>query len=71
MELCVGQGFCQPVYNHLRSWNVLEVDLPSSHFIRNIVVLNVNMFCSSVIDKVIGKGNGSLIVIFERDGGVC
>lgn len=66
----MGESFYQPVCNYLRGWNILEVDLLSSYFITNIMVLNVNVFYSSVIGRVIGKYNRSLIITFERNGGV-
>lgn len=71
IELYVGKGFCQPVYHHLRDWNVLEVDLPSSYFIINVMMLNINVFCLSIIERVVGKNDRSLIVTFERDRDVC
>lgn len=71
MKLRIGESFCQLVRNYLEVWSVLEVDLPSSHCVTNLVILDVNMLCSSVIDKIISKGDGSLIVVLERDGGIC
>lgn len=71
MELGIGEGFYQPVRNHLRGWNVLEVDLPKNHFVINVVVLDVDMPYLIVINRVVGKDDGSLIVTFERDGGIC
>ena len=66
----MGESFCQPVCDHFRVWNMLEIDLPSSHFVTIIVLLDIDMLCSSVIDRIVDKGNESLIVTFERDGGV-
>lgn len=37
----------------------------------NVVILDVSVFYLSIINSVIDKGNRSLIIIFERDGGVC
>lgn len=48
----------------------MEVDSPSSHFVTNIVMLNVYVFCLSMVDGIEGEGDGSLIVAFERDGGM-
>ena len=45
----------------------MEVDSPSSHFVTNVVVLNVYVLRSSMVDRVVGEGNGSLIVAFEGD----
>lgn len=50
VELCVCKGFCQPIGNYLGSWNVLEVDPPSSHFVTDVVVLDVNVLCSSMVE---------------------
>ena len=71
VELRVGEGFCQLVCNHLWCWNVLEIDSLSSYFIANLVLLDVNVFFLSVIERIVGKGDGSLIVTFERDRGLC
>lgn len=38
-----------------------------SHFVTNIVVLNVNILHLSIIDKIISEGNKSLVVTFEKD----
>lgn len=67
----MGESFCQLVRNHLRGCNVLEIDLSSSHFITNVVMLNVNIFCLSILDIVVSKGDRSLIVTFKRDRDVC
>lgn len=48
----------------------MEVDLPSSHFVTNVVMLDINVLCLSMLDGVVAKGNGSLIVAFKRDEGV-
>lgn len=44
--------------------------MPNSHFVTDIVVLNVYVLYLSMVDRVIDKGNGPLIVAFERDRGV-
>lgn len=67
MELCVSEGFCQPVRNHLRHWNILEVDASRRHFVADVVVLDVNVLCLSMVDWVVGKSDRSLVVAFERD----
>lgn len=67
----MSEDFCQPVRNHLKDWNVLEVVFSSSHFVTIVVVLNVNLLYLCVINRVLGKGNGSLIVTFERDRDIC
>ena len=69
----MGESFCQPVCDYLRGWNVLEIDSPSSYFVTNVLVLDVDVLCLSVIDRVLDKYNGPLVVIFqgERDGQIC
>lgn len=50
MKLCVYESFYQPVRNDLKGLNILEVNSPSSQFIRNVVVLDVNVLCLSIMD---------------------
>lgn len=54
--------------DHLRRWNILEVNSPSSYLVTNVVVLNVNVLRSSVVGWIVGEGDGALVVAFERDG---
>lgn len=70
MELCVGKGFCQSLHNHLRGGNILKIDLLSSHFVILVVMLNINIPCSNVIDKIMSESNEFLIVSFARDGNI-
>lgn len=67
MKLCVGENFYQLVHDYLGVWNILEVDLSNSHFVINIVILDVTMLYLSGIDKIVDKGNRSLIVACERN----
>ena len=68
MELRVCKGFCQPIGNDLGSWDVLEINPPSSHFVTDLVVLDVNVLCSSMVDWVVGKSDRALVIAFEGDG---
>lgn len=46
----------------------MEIDLPSSHFATDVVVLNINVLRLSMEDWVVGECDGPLVVTFERDG---
>ena len=56
--------FFQRTKYHLRSWTVLEGDKPSSYFVTNIFVLEVNIICLSVMDWVVDKSNWAFVITF-------
>ncbi len=67
MELCIRNGFFQRVKYHFRSWNVLEGDKPSSYFVTNIFLLDVNIIRLSAMDWVVDKSNRAFVITFLED----
>ena len=55
VELDVCQGLPEAVSNHLISWNVGELDSSCSHLVTDVVMLDIDMFCLGVEDKVVCK----------------
>lgn len=55
------------MYNYFGGWNVLKIDLSTSYIVTNVIVMDVNVLYLSIVDKVIDKGNWSLIIIFDWD----
>lgn len=45
----------------------MEVDLPSSYIVTNVMVLDINILYLSMIDEIVYKYNWFLIVTFEWD----
>ena len=54
VEFNVGQCLCKAIGNHLISWYVRKYDSLCSYFITNVVVLNIDMFCTKVENRVLG-----------------
>ncbi len=67
IELCMRNRFFQRIKYHLRTWNVLEGDKPSSYFVTNIFVLDINIIGLSVMDWVVDKSNGAFVITFWED----
>lgn len=53
VELNICQGFCKIVDNHLISWNIRKLNSSYFYFITNIVVLNINILCLKMQDKIV------------------
>lgn len=70
VELCMCQGFCQTVGNHLASRHISQFDPPGLHLISNVVVLNIDVFGPGVKYWVVCQSKGSLVVALERNGEV-
>ena len=50
-----GQGLGWFFCNHFRGLNVVEFEYRIRNQLTYFVILNINMFCSGVIDGIIGK----------------
>ncbi len=53
VELDVCQGLREAVGYHLVSWNVEELDSSCSHLVTDVVMLDIDMFCPGVKDRVV------------------
>lgn len=53
VEFCVCQRLCQAVCNHLGGGHVGQLDSFRSNLISDIVVLDVNMLCSRVENRIV------------------
>lgn len=68
MELDVCQSLCQAICDHLIGWDVGKLDPFGSHLIADIMVLNVDVFCSRMENRIVGQGYGALVVSFQWQG---
>lgn len=68
MESDVRQGLCQAVCNHLLGWIVGELDPFRSHSVTDVVVLEVDVFCPRMKDRVVGESYGALVVTLQWNG---
>lgn len=53
MKLDVCQSLCKVVGNHLVSWNIKKFNSSCSYLITDVVVLDINILCSKVKDKIV------------------
>lgn len=67
VRFCINKGFYKAIRNYLKDLNILKIDLLSSYFVTNIIMINIYGFYLSIVDKILSKSNRSLIVIFKRD----
>lgn len=45
------------------------MDLFNSHFITDIMILNIYIFCLSMINRINSKNNRSLVITFKKNEG--
>lgn len=58
------KSFYQPVNHHLGSQIELEINPSRSHFVTDMVLLNVNVFGSNMVGKVVIKSEKVFVVKF-------
>lgn len=67
VKFCIHQKLDQAIGNHFVSEYVGDVNFSSSYLVLDIVMLDIDMFCLRVEDKVMSKSNESLIVSSQKD----
>lgn len=61
-ELALGKSFCQAVGNHLRGWDVGQVDSSREYLVSDVIMLDVDVLGSCMEDWIMSKCSRSLII---------
>lgn len=67
VELCMRQRLGLAVGNHIVNKHVNEVDSSNSYLVSNVMMLDINLLCLRVKNRIVNKSNGALIVSSQRD----
>lgn len=59
------QGLCKPICYHLVCRNILNLDLAWFHFLTSEMILDVDVFATTVVRRVLRQGVGALAICMD------
>lgn len=67
VEFCIRQKLGQAVSNHLVNGHIGKVNSSNSYFVSDVMVLDIDVLCLRIEDRILSKSNGDLIVFSQKD----
>lgn len=67
MEFRICQKLSQPIGKCLVSDNIYKLDSTNGHFVSDVIVFDVNVFCLWLENEVVTKSNRVLVVSFQKN----